>query len=811
MLASINWLKEYVDINVTPRELADKFTGVGLEVERVINLGEGIEGVITGKVETIERHPNSDHLWICMMNLGQPELVQILTGAQNVHQYDMVPVAVVGSRLPNGMKLKQAKMRGLDSFGMLCSAEELGIDAKLLLPEQRNGIFILPPNTPIGVDIKPVLGLDDVVLDIDLTSNRGDCFNMLGLAREAAALLGQKLKMPELSVAEKAGGNLKEMATIKVEAKDLCSRFAMRLLKNIKIAPSPDWMQNHLRAAGMRPINNVVDVTNYVMLELGQPMHAYDYDKVTDHTWIVRRAQEGEKLTTLDEQVRTLNPDMIVIADPKEAIGLGGVMGGLATEVTNQTVNVMLESATFNGPSIRHTSKDLGLRSEASQRFERGVDTVLNHNALDRCANLLEQMNACETVAGIVEDYPVEVKPQVITVTAAALSTRIGTPIAKSEMLDILQKLEFGVKDEGGDSFSVTVPSWRPDVTCDADISEEVARYHGFDKIASSLPRLGLEQGGQKISEDVKDRIQNYMVGAGSNEVMTYSFIHADNFDKLKLAPDDYRRKAVTIMNPLSDEFKTMRTTMLPSILKTAAYNLARQNTQLSIFEVARVFLPKALPLTDFPEEKTMMCVALSGRRNNLQWSMSKDNVDFYDMKGILEGLMEELQITDYKLVPTTEPFLHPGTSCNIELEGKVIGFFGGLHPDVQKAFALDSETYVLEMAVEPLEAKATVVPQYKPVPQFPSTSRDIAVVVPREVSCEELEAVIRKYAGKRLTDIKLFDVYTGKQVAAGNKSMAFNLTFQDKEKTLKDEDIDAVIKKVVEQVGDSFKATLRE
>jgi len=320
-----------------------------------------------------------------------------------------------------------------------------------------------------------------------------------------------------------------------------------------------------------------------------------------------------------------------------------------------------------------------------------------------------------------------------------------------------------------------------------------------------------LEQGGQKVSEDVKDRIQNYMVGAGSNEVMTYSFIHADNFDKLKLAPDDYRRKAVTIMNPLSDEFKTMRTTMLPSILKTAAYNLARQNTQLSIFEVARVFLPKALPLTDFPEEKTMMCVALSGRRNNLQWSMSKDNVDFYDMKGILEGLMEELQITDYKLVPTTEPFLHPGTSCNIELEGKVIGFFGGLHPDVQKAFALDSETYVLEMAVEPLEAKATVVPHYKPVPQFPSTSRDIAVVVPREVSCEELEAVIRKYAGRHLTDIKLFDVYTGKQVAAGNKSMAFNLTFQDKEKTLKDEDIDAVIKKVVEQVGDSFKATLRE
>ena len=817
MLASINWLKDYVDIDVTPEELADKFTGVGLEVERVIHLGAGISGVITGKVETIERHPNSDHLWICMMNLGQGELVQILTGAQNVQQYDMVPVATVGSTLPpsarnpEGMKLKKAKMRGLDSFGMLCSADELGIDAKLLLPEQRNGIFILPADTPIGVDIAPVLGLDDTVLDIDLTANRGDCFNMLGLAREAAALLGKPLKMPELALKEAAGGNVQELAKIKVEAQDLCSRFSMRMLKNIKIGPSPDWMQNHLRAAGMRPINNVVDVTNYVMLEEGQPMHAYDYDQVAEHTWIVRRAKEGEKLTTLDEQVRNLNTNMIVIADPKGAIGLGGVMGGLATEVTDKTVNVMLESATFNGPSIRHTSKDLGLRSEASQRFERGVDTVLNHNSLDRAAYLLEQMGACETVAGIVEDYPVEIKPLVIPCNAEALSKRIGTTIAKAEMLDILQKLEFGVEDKEGENFAVKVPTWRPDVTCDADISEEVARYHGFINIPASLPKMPLVQGGQMVIEDVKDKIQDYMVGAGLNEVMTYSFIHANGLDNLKLAADDYRRQTINILNPISDEFKTMRTTMLPSILKTAAYNLARQHTQLSIFEVGRVFLPKALPLVDFPEERIMLCAALSGKRYDLNWNLGKDDVDFFDMKGLLEGLMEELQITEYTLTAPTEPFLHPGKSCNIEYQGKVIGYFGELHPDVQDAFALQAATYVWEMAVEPLQDKATMVPKYTPVPQFPSTSRDIAVVVPNEVSCDELKAVIHQYAGKLLTDIKLFDVYTGKQVAAGCKSMAFNLSFQDKEKTLKDEEIDAVIKDVVAKVGETFKAKLRD
>ncbi len=810
MLASLKWIKEYVDINVTPEELADKLTGVGLEVEQVIHLGAGIEGVITGKVETIERHPNSDHLWICMMNLGQEELVQILTGAQNVRQYDIVPVAAVGSQLPSGMKLKKAKMRGLDSFGMLCSAEELGIDSKLLLPEQRSGIFILPADSPIGVDVKPLLGLDDVVFDIDLTANRSDCFNMLGLAREAAAVLDTKLKTPNLAVEEKAAGSAKSLAEVEIEATELCRRFALRVLKNIKIAPSPAWMQNYLRVCGRRPISNVVDVTNYVMLELGQPMHAYDYDKVAGHKLIVRQATEGEKLITLDKQERVLDSTMITIADAQHTVGLGGVMGGLETEVTQDTVNVMLEAATFNGPSIRRTSKALGLRSDASGRFERGVDTVLNHNALNRAAHLLEQMGACETVAGIVEAYPVEYIPAAIRVTVEDISRRIGTLISKDVMIDILKKLQFEVAEEN-DTLIITVPSWRQDITCDADISEEIARMHGFRNIAAHLPRLNLVQGRQMVIEDVRDEIQDYMAAAGLDEVMTYSFIHANTFDKLQLSADDSRRKAIEIINPISDEFKTMRTTMAPSLLATAAYNLARQNTKVCIFEVGRTFIPKSLPITEFPEEHRVLCAVLSGKRNELNWNESHEDVDFYDMKGILEGLMEKLQVADYNLIPTMEPFLHSGKSCAIECGGAIIGYFGEVHPTVQENFELGAVAYLLEIQIEPLVVGATTIPKYQRLPKFPSTSRDIAVVVPAEVTMAQLDKVVHDNGGKLLTEVKVFDLYTGKQVAKGCKSMAFNLTFQDNDRTLTDADIDVLIKKIVDVIGETFQAKLRD
>ena len=814
MLASLEWLKQYVDINIPVDVLVDKITRAGLEVETVTNLGEGLEGVLTGKVTKIERHPDSDHLWVCQMDYGQG-IVQILTGAQNVKQNDIVPVAVVGSTLPpssrnpEGMKLAAVKMRGLDSFGMLCSADELGIDNKLLLPEQRNGIFILPADTPIGVDVKEVLGLNDVVIDIDLTANRADCFSIIGLAREIAALTGCPLKMPAMDVAEAAGGNAQEMATIKIEAPELCPRFTVRVLKNIKITESPEWMQKRLRACGMRPISNVVDVTNYVMLELGQPMHAYDYDKVAGHTLVVRRGGEGEKLMTLDEQERTLDPSMIVIGDAERAVGLGGVMGGFDTEVTGETVNVMLEAASFHGPSIRRTSRSLGLRSEASGRFERGVDTIKTQNALNRAAYLLEQMGACETVAGIVEAYPEEIKPAVIKVTPEVISGRIGITISKEEMVKTLTALEFGVEEEG-DALVITAPSWRNDVTCNADISEEIARIHGLDHIESHMPVLGMAQGRQFVVEDVKDSIQDYMVAVGMNEVMTYSFINQSAFDKLQLAADDSRRNAIELLNPITDEFRVMRTTMAPSVLNAAAYNLARQHNKVAIFEVGRVYLPKELPLKEQATEKSMLCAVISGKCNDLNWCTCRDNVDFYDMKGVVEGLMAKLMLNDYKLVHYAVPYLHPGKSCAVEVDGKIIGWFGELHPLAQEAFGLPQEAYILEMEVEPLVAAAIAVPKYKHLAKYPSMSRDIAVVVPLEVTNAELEAVIREHAGELLIGVKVFDIYTGKQVAEGCKSMAFNLTYQAADRTLTDAEVDASMKTVIAKVAEEYKAELR-
>jgi len=810
----LEWLKQYVDINIPVDVLVDKITRAGLEVETVTNLGEGLEGVLTGKVTQIERHPDSDHLWVCQMDYGQG-IVQILTGAQNVKQNDIVPVAVVGSTLPpssrnpEGMKLAAVKMRGLDSFGMLCSADELGIDNKLLLPEQRNGIFILPADTPIGIDVKEVLGLNDVVIDIDLTANRADCFSIIGLAREIAALTGCPLKMPTMDVAEAAGGNAQEMATIKIEAPELCPRFAVRVLKNIKITESPEWMQKRLRACGMRPISNVVDVTNYVMLELGQPMHAYDYDKVAGHTLVVRRGGEGEKLMTLDEQERTLDPSMIVIGDAERAVGLGGVMGGFDTEVTGETVNVMLEAASFHGPSIRRTSRSLGLRSEASGRFERGVDTIKTQNALNRAAYLLEQMGACETVAGIVEAYPEEIKPAVIKVTPEVISGRVGITISKEEMVKTLTALEFGVEEEG-DALVITAPSWRNDVTCNADISEEIARIHGLDHIESHMPVLGMAQGRQFVVEDVKDSIQDYMVAVGMNEVMTYSFINQSAFDKLQLAADDSRRNAIELLNPITDEFRVMRTTMAPSVLNAAAYNLARQHNKVAIFEVGRVYLPKELPLKEQATEKSMLCAVISGKCNDLNWCTCRDNVDFYDMKGVVEGLMTKLMLNDYKLVHYAVPYLHPGKSCAVEVDGKIIGWFGELHPLAQEAFGLPQEAYILEMEVEPLVAAAIAVPKYKHLAKYPSMSRDIAVVVPLEVTNAELEAVIREHAGELLIGVKVFDIYTGKQVAEGCKSMAFNLTYQAADRTLTDAEVDASMKTVIAKVAEEYKAELR-
>lgn len=809
MLASIEWLKRYVDIDVTPEVLADKLTRAGLEVEGVLRQGEGLSGVLAGKVTAIERNPASDHLWICQLDYGSGEIVQIQTGAQNVKLGDMVPVAVIGATLPGGMKLKKVKMAGLPSYGMLCSASELGIDSKLLLPEQREGILILPPDTLIGADVRDVLGLNGTVLDINLTANKQDCFCMTGIAREAAAVLGKTMQLPDMTVAEAAAGNAQDLMKNEIQIPELCSRFTNRVLTDIRIMPSPEWMQNELRACGVRPINNVVDVTNYVMMELGQPMHAYDYDTLKDHTLIVRRAYEGERLQTLDGQERALTPDMIVIADTEKAVGLGGVMGGLLTEVTGRTATVILEAAAFNGPSIRRTSKALGLRSEASMRFERGVDIAHCHYALNRAAHLLEAMGACKTVSGIVDAYPAPYEPAVITVSPAAINTRIGVEISTEEMKEILTRLQFDVQEKDG-LLIVTAPAWRQDVTCDADISEEIARMHSYDKIESHNPLLALKQGKEDPTEEIKGRVEDQLAASGLDEVMTYTFVHPSFTDKLFLSATDPRRNVIKIMNPISDEFGVMRTTLLPGLLNTAAYNLARQAESVKIFEVGRVYLAKALPLTEHPEERRMIGVVMSGKRSELSWTTAKETIDFYDIKGVAESLLEQMSLRGCELAAAEEGYLHPGKSCAVKAGGRVIGYFGCLHPTVAANYDLPEETYVMELELAPLAEAALRIPQYSHLAKFPGTSRDIAVVVPQEVTMRELEGVIRTHAGDLLKDVRVFDVYTGKQVTSGSKSVAFNLVFQADDRTLTDAEIDPLIKNVVAKVAEAYAAQLR-
>ena len=810
MLASLKWIKEYVSSADTPEVLADKLTRAGIPVEYITDLGAGIEKVVTGKVTAITHHPDADKLWVCSIDVGSEEVLQILTGAQNVKEGAIVPVAVVGSVLPGGMKLKKAKMRGLYSYGMLCSAAELGIDQKVLLPEEREGILLLPADTAIGKDIKEILGLDDLVFDFDLTANRGDCFNMLGLAREVAAINGVEVKMPSLIVHENGADDVKELISVKSIIPELCPRFAVRVLKNINIGPSPLWLQNRLRACGIRPINNVVDVTNFVMLELGQPMHAYDYDKVEGQTLIVRTATAGEKLTTLDGQVRSLKDTMIVIADAKKVVGVGGVMGGLETEVTTDTKNVILEAATFDGVSVRRTSRALGLRSEASGRFERGVDTARTWDALNRAAYLLELIASAQTVSGIVEDYPLAYKERTITICPEKIAQRIGIAITKEEMIELLDKLSFKVQEQDT-NLMLTIPTWRPDVTCAADISEEIARLHGLDNIQSKMPKVGITKGAQHASDDVQDTIKDYLVATGLNEVINYTFINATAFDKIALTQDDERRNVIEIMNPITDEFKVMRTTLIPGILNTVSYNLARQSGRVAIFEVGRVYVPTELPLQNFPAEKNIMSIALTGKRNELSWNESREEFDFYDIKGLVTGLLDTLKIYDYSLQSANQPYLHPGKSCEIIYNNKVIGTFGEVHPVVQSAYDFNQAVYVLELELEALTAPALLIPQYKHLPKFPGMTRDLAVVVPRDVTMQDLEKVIKENAGPLLQNITVFDIYTGKQIGEGHKSMAFNLTLQAQDRTLTDNEADLIIKKVVNAIQETFAAKLRD
>ena len=880
MQVSTKWLKDYIDIDLTVDELAEKFTLAGIPVENVIKAGEGLEKVITGRIEELKAHPDSDHLLICQMNIGEENLLQIVTGAPNVKEGQVVPVALVGANLPCGKKISKGKMRGVASNGMLCSADELKIEG------DSSGIYILPEDTPIGIPAAEVLGLDDDILEFELTANRGDCFSVIGLVRELAVLTKKIPRFPEIKVDENDASEASALVKIGIDAPDLCGRFSARVLTDVKLAPSPDWMVKRLEGAGMRAINNVVDVTNFVMLEMGQPLHAYDFDEVKGHELTARRAVEHEPLHTLDDTNRLAKGGELVIADAEKAAGLAGIMGGFETEITAKTKTVILEAASFNSASIRRTSRAVGLHSEASGRFERGTNINGTVAALDRVAQLLQEMGACKVCKGVVDVYP-NPKPEVkIRFTPAQINARLGTKFLDVQIINVLEQLgfkienigkveeltdevvdkfaaatktlgkaarEFGkksnvegfMKNLGGffskssdekksdaqdfvknlgstvegfvknvdmkisSTYEATVPDWRNDVTLPEDLSEEVARIFGFDKIPSTLPK-GSQQGHQSAAQNFIDKIKEILSGLGMCEELSFAFTSEAMFDKMQIPADSELRRAVPIMNPLTDEAPLLRTTLLASIFENAARNYSRKNEDVRLFDIAPVFFPKSLPVTEQPIEKYKLAGLLMGRREPKGWSQNSAQIDFYDAKGIVEELLAGLSIANYFVEAGEHYALHPGKTALFKKGRDVLVTVGEVHPAVAESLGIKKKIYVFEADVETLQKFAAKKFSFESLPKYPSISRDLAILVNPDVAASDVEKVIVKSGDKILKAVTLFDVYTGERISADKKSLAFALEFRSNERTLKDEEADEAFKNILAAVESEFGATLR-
>ncbi len=807
MKASLQWMNEYVplDLNRPAQELADELTQAGIPVEEVLSMDPGLKKIYTGKIVEITKHPDADKLQVCQVQClsedGEETTKQIVTAATNVAVGQIVPVAYHKSRLADGTEIKKGKLRGVVSEGMFCSVAEFGISSDLVRPEEAQGIYIFPEGTPIGLDIKEALMLDDTVYEFELTANRADCFSMVGLSREFGIMTNQKALFPVIMVNE-TGDSIEGKASVAIEAHDLCTRFTSRLVTNVTIEPSPLWMQNRLRNSGIRPINNVVDVTNYVMLELGQPMHAYDYDCVADHTLIARRAKEGETLTTLDGNERELNESMLIIADTKGPIGVAGVMGGLTSEVTDKTTNVLLEAAVFNGPSIRRTSKALGMRSEASGRFERGVNHKYTAYAIDRAAQLLQQIcPSCKVSVGVIDVYPEPVEQRTVTFTAEQINDYLGTSIEKDRMVDILTKLEFGIT-ESGDAIEALVPTWRDDVTVMPDIAEEVARIVSYDNIAPTIPVAVLSSGGMTPKKALTKDVTHYLAHAGVSQIITFSFMHKDGLTNMMLPEGDSRYTAIPILNPISEEFPYMRTTLVPAVIEAAKRDIAQQNKDLWLFETANVYEPKALPLTEVPHERPMACGIMMGKVTEAAWNQVQRDTDFYDVKGVVDGLLAKLGLTQFDIQPSSESYYHPGVSAHYTVNGVTIANYGELHPQVVKNFDLSGKVYMFEIDLEAV-LSITVPPfRYQSFSKFPGTSRDLAIVAPVSVTSGEIVALIKEYGGEYLESVSIFDVYEGKHIEAGYRSLAYNLQFRSMEGTLNDEDIDGAIQAIIDALA---------
>ncbi|MCC3374885.1 phenylalanine--tRNA ligase subunit beta [Cohnella sp. REN36] len=817
MNVSYRWLSEYIDLNgIEPQRLAELLTRGGIEIDAVQSRNQGVSKTVVGYVKHKEKHPDADKLNVCTVDAGLGEDLQIVCGAPNVAAGQKVPVALVGAKLPGDLSIKKTKLRGVESQGMICSARELGINDKLLPKELQEGILVLPADTPVGTDILEVLGLDDAVLELDLTPNRSDCLSLLGVAYEASALTGRPLTLPEpekelYATADKTTDHV----GVAVEARDLCSHYAARYIKGVKIGPSPLWLQNRLIAAGIRPISNVVDITNFVMLEYGQPLHAFDAAKVAGGRIGVRLAREGETLVTLDGQTRKLEPHMLLITDAEKPIALAGVMGGLNSEVSDDTVDIVLESARFDGGSVRKTSRQLGLRSEASARFEKEVDPSRVRGALDRAAALMARYAGGVVTEGVAEEIVSAPEPAVVEVALDRVNGLLGTSLSTLEVKTIFSRLQFPAAEVADGAWRVTVPTRRGDMRRDVDLIEEIARLHGYDEIPTTRIEGPTTTGALTKSQAIRRELRRLLAEAGLYEAVSYSVTSPANAALFPELSGGESVRPIPLAMPMSEERSVLRTSLLPNLAEAAVYNQARRTHDVALFEIAGVFHSEEAALTTLPHEKPRLAFLLTGNRRAAAWNRTAEPVDFFDAKGVLEAMFARLGLADSVTYEAAQPEgFHPGRTAALKLQsaqgGETIGYVGQLHPDLQREYGL-GDTYVAELDLAPLYARADAQIAYRTLPRFPATERDLAVVVDAGTAGGDLVKAIRSAAGELLESARVFDVYTGERLGAGKKSVALALVYRHAERTLTDEEVAEAQQRAIQKLEQSFGAELRK
>lgn len=807
MNVTLNWLKNYIDFELSASELADRLTMLGVEVESVKQLGAELEGVVVGSVGSIKPHPNADKLVLCQVDIGETAELQIVCGAPNVREGMLAPVATIGATLPIGLTIKRAKLRGETSHGMLCSEKELG------LSEDAAGLMELPTDTRLGTSISEALGLDDVVFELEITPNRPDCLSLIGVAREIRAETGNALKLPRVNFNE-TETDIREITSVTIEAPDLCPRYAARVIRGVKVGQSPAWLQQRLESVGISVINNIVDITNFVLMEYGQPLHAFDYHKLAENRIVVRRAAVGENITTLDEIDRELTSDMLVIADAEKPVALAGIMGGYDSEITETTADVLLESAYFNPSSIRATAKALGISTEASYRFERGADIGAVLAALDRAAQFITELAGGTICKGVVDVYPGQQPLTEIQLRPERVNFILGTTLDTSEMVQILSDLGFDVNANGTGNYQtgeetsplqVTVPTFRSDVTREIDLIEEIARVYGYDNIPTTLPKGDISVPAPNPRTEVRKRIKHFLLAAGMMEAINYSFCDPNCFDKIRFAADHPLRDVLKLQNPLSPEMSVLRTTLLPSLLENAQHNRNHQIDTIALFEIGSVFIRNGAEKE--PERVTGI---LAGQVGDGVYSNPYREPDFYDIKGVVEGILEVCGIVDYTLQKTDAPTFHPGRNAAVLSSNRQIGIFGEAHPEVLENYDLPYKAYLFDFDMEALVDAAIFAKRFEPIPVYPKVERDLAIVVDKAVPSDMPTGLIYATGGELVESVRLFDVYEGEQVPEGKKSLAYAITYHSATETLTDKAVNALHDKVVKRLNQELGAELR-